>query len=82
MISKLDLEKPETYQDILIILGKNGILPEQFANKIVKMAGFRNILVHGYVDIEKSVIYDHLQHRLSDFDEFMKYIVRFLEKTR
>ncbi len=80
IISKLDLEKPETYQDILMILGKNGILPEDFTNKIVKMAGFRNILVHGYVDIKKSVIYDHLQQRLSDFDEFTKYIVKFLDK--
>ena len=82
MISKLDLEKPETYQDIVMILGKNGILPDSFAKKIVKMAGFRNILVHGYVDIKKSMIYDHLQERLSDFDEFMKYIVKFLEKDQ
>lgn len=78
IISKLNLEKPETYQDILLILGKNAILPENFTKQIVKMAGFRNILVNGYVDIKKSLVYEYLQNNLSDFDEFMQYIVKFL----
>jgi uncharacterized protein YutE (UPF0331/DUF86 family) len=79
MISRLEFKKPETYQDILLILGKNSILPVEFSEKIAKMAGFRNILVHGYTDIDKSIVYDHLKEDLTDFEKFIQYITQYLK---
>ena len=80
IISRLELKKPETYQDIFLILGKNSIIPEKFAKKVAKMAGFRNILVHGYIDIDETLVYEQILHGISDFEEFIRYILEFLKK--
>lgn len=79
MISRLEFKKPETYQDIPLILGKNSILPVEFSEKIAKMAGFRNILVHGYTDIDKSIVYVHLKEDLMDFEKFVRHITQYLK---
>lgn len=79
LISRLDLKKPEIYQDILLILGKNEILPIEFSEKIAKMAGFRDILVHGYIDIDETLVYNHLKEDLKDFDDFINYIIQYLK---
>ena len=79
MISRLEFKKPEIYQDIFIILGKNSIIPVKFSEKIAKMAGFRNILVHGYIDIDERMVYYHLKEDLADFEEFIKYIIQYLK---
>jgi uncharacterized protein YutE (UPF0331/DUF86 family) len=76
------LKKPEKLQDIFLILGENSILPKQFAKKVAKMAGFRNILVHGYSDIDENLVYDSLTQGLTDFEDFIKYILKFLENSQ
>lgn len=76
------MKKPEKLQDIFLILGENSILPKQFAKKVAKMAGFRNILVHGYSDIDENLVYDSLTQGLTDFEDFIKYILKFLENSQ
>ena len=55
IISTEGFEKPEDYKSVILILGKHKILPNNFASEFALIAGFRNILVHHYedVDIEK-----------------------------
>lgn len=38
IISTKDLEKPETYRDIILVLGKESVIPKDFSLKIAKMA--------------------------------------------
>ena len=45
------LEKPRDYYEAILRLGEVGILPMDFAQKLAPIAGFRNILVHSYLDI-------------------------------
>lgn len=42
------------------------------------MIGFRNVLVHGYVDIDRAVVYDVLQHRLGDLEALRRVFAQFL----
>ncbi len=62
------------YRDILLKMGKEGILPEDFVEKISGMAGFRNLLVHDYAEVEPERVYDFLKNRLGDFEEFMRHV--------
>lgn len=78
IISVENLEKPEDYRNILLILGKNKILPKDFAEQFSDAAGFRNILVHGYEDLEK--LYNYLQTKLEDFGKFAKFIAKHIEE--
>lgn len=66
------------YQGVIVKLGKHGVIPEDFANKIAGMAGFRNILVHEYTEIDTKIVYQNLQ-RLDDFDKFIGYIKDYLK---
>jgi len=72
----------EDYVDIIEKLGKRGVIPENFANKIRNMPGLRNILVHEYGVINIKKIYDILQNNLSDFEDFILYITEFLKKEK
>lgn len=70
---------PDDYGRLLVELGKRRIVPEEFARRVAPMAGFRNILVHEYLEIDLHEVYDALQNRLDDFRAFADYVMRFLE---
>ncbi len=80
IIAAEGFRKPETYREVIEILGKEGVLPQDFAIRFAPAAGFRNILVHAYSDIDVRKLYEFLQERLEDFDTFAMYISRYLEK--
>ena len=71
----------DDYSEIILKLGKYGIIPKDFAERILGMAGLRNILVHEYVRVDVARIYGYLKHNLADFTEFMSYTQKYLEKT-
>ncbi|MBU2565530.1 MAG: DUF86 domain-containing protein [Candidatus Thermoplasmatota archaeon] len=81
IISAERLRKPETYREIIEILGEKDILSKEFAEEFAPAAGFRNILVHGYADIDLDELYRYLQNNLKDFDKFSMFIARYLEKS-
>ena len=70
----------EEYVDIIDRLGERKIIPFDFAKNIRDMAGFRNILVHEYIEVDLKQVYQVLQNRLADFGEFIKYIRDYLKK--
>lgn len=79
IISSLQLQRPEKYRDIPYILARGKIIPEDFADVMGSMIGFRNLLVHDYASINLELVYKFLQTRLTDFKQFIEYIVRWLE---
>lgn len=79
IISALGFHPPETYSDIFEILGKENIIPVDFAQKIKTMAGFRNILVHDYIKVDNKLVFESLQ-KIDDFKKFAEYIFDFMEK--
>lgn len=80
IIAQEGFSKPEEYRDTILILGKEGVLPKQFAEKFAPAANFRNILVHDYLKLDLNKVYDHFTHDATDIELFLKHIVRYLEK--
>ena len=66
------------YTDVIVRLGTAGILPKPFSETIRQMAGFRNVLVHEYTEIDLKEVYRVLQENLSDFETFGKYVEVYL----
>lgn len=64
----------EDYVDVILKLGKHGIIPQDFSDQIKGMAGLRNILIHEYLKIDLNRLFDYLRYRLEDFAQFIKYI--------
>ena len=79
IISSLQLQRPERYRDIPYILARSGVIPRQFADTMASMIGFRNLLVHDYATINLKLVYEFLQTKLIDFEEFIRYIVEWLK---
>ncbi|RLE61904.1 MAG: hypothetical protein DRJ38_10645 [Thermoprotei archaeon] len=48
---------------------------------MASMIGFRNLLVHDYAAINLKLVYEFLQTKLTDFEEFIRQIVEWLERA-
>ena len=65
---------PGSTSDIFYILEKHKIIPSSMVEIMVKMCGFRNLIVHQYSDINYNIVYTIYQNQLIDFDEFLNEI--------
>lgn len=66
------------HSDIPTILAEQGHIDRETSERWIRMIGFRNILVHGYMDIDHRIVYDVLQHRLTDIEHLGQVFARFL----
>ena len=82
MISREKLKRPESYQEVFLILGEQAILPGNFAMKFAPSAGLRNRLVHMYAKIDIVKLHYYLQNNIGDIEQFGKYIAQYLIKHR
>lgn len=80
IIIDLDLNRPEDNYEAISILFENKIISDKLAQKLTKMIGLRNILVHEYGKINRKKIYEILKNQLKDLEEFKKQIIKFLKK--
>jgi len=71
----------EDYSGVIVRLGTAGILPVEFSKRIRPMAGFRNLLVHEYAEVDLKEVYRILRDHLDDFEDFGKHIEAYLSKT-
>jgi uncharacterized protein YutE (UPF0331/DUF86 family) len=68
------------YASAVDVLGELGVLPTEFTRRFRGIAGFRNVLVHGYLVVELERVHELLNAGLGDFVEFAKHIEVFLER--
>jgi len=74
IVSDLRLGEPRTNRELFDLLHRDGWLDAALAGSLRNMAGFRNVLVHGYDDVDLSVVRDVLGNHLVDFDSFVAAI--------
>lgn len=75
------LRRPEDNQDIFSVLAETKILSGKMADKLSGMANFRNILVHDYEKIDRSIVFEKLHKNLGDFLKFKTAVLRFVKRT-
>lgn len=68
----------ERARDLPAIFAEEGYIDEGLREKWSDMVGFRNVLVHEYVDINRRTVYDALQNNLQDVEELKRVFARFL----
>ena len=79
IISRNGYRVPEDYGDTFKVMSEEGAFDTEFALELIKMAKFRNRLVHLYWEIDDKMIYKILEGRLGDFNTFLNSIADFLE---
>ncbi len=77
-ISLRDFRKPTTIKEGFEILEEEKIISVELCEKMVKLAGFRNFIVHDYEKINYDIVYDVLQNKLQDIEDFILEIKKSL----
>jgi len=58
------------------LLHRDGWIEPGLTASLRNMAGFRNVLVHGYDDVDLGVVHDVLELHLVDLTEFVNAVRR------
>ena len=70
VVADLQLRVASTYAEIFDVLGDAGLLERNLREAMIRMARFRNILVHDYARIDPAVVVQILQGGIEDFRRF------------
>lgn len=68
---------PGTNAEALRLLGRHGVLDAALAESLARAVGFRNVLVHGYVDVDDDRVVAQLD-RAGDLDAFVAAVSRWI----
>ncbi|OGL00643.1 MAG: hypothetical protein A3E31_09365 [Candidatus Rokubacteria bacterium RIFCSPHIGHO2_12_FULL_73_22] len=74
IVSDERLGEPETNRELFDRLTRHGWLSADLGATMGRMAGFRNIVVHGYSGVNLEVVKDIVEHRLADLLAFVTAI--------
>ena len=80
LIAALKLPRRETAGDAFELLGREKIISPKLAKKMAGASGLRNVIVHGYRDMDYRLAYTDLDDKLNDLRQFAKEVWKFLEK--
>ncbi len=72
VIAYKKFRKPSTMGESFYILSEEKIISREFAEKLAKMVGFRNVVAHDYEEVDSGVVFNILHHELSDIENFIK----------
>ncbi len=68
---------PRDNADALRVLGAHGVLPIELSQRLGRAVGFRNVLVHEYVDVDDHVV----TARLGDPSDLADFVTAIAEWT-
>lgn len=78
IIADEDWEVPTSFGNTFRILSNHKVISPEMADIMASMAGFRNVLIHEYEDVDLKKVYEILTNRLSDFEDFSRQIIKYL----
>jgi uncharacterized protein YutE (UPF0331/DUF86 family) len=78
IVSDRRLGEPQTNRELFTLLERGGWISSDLRARLAAMAGFRNVLVHGYDDVDIEVVRDVVTSRLGDLEEYVAAIRRML----
>ena len=79
VVSDDRLGEPQTNRELFDLLARAGWIPPALADALRDMAGFRNVLVHGYDTVDLAIVRDVVEHHLDDLLAFAETIRRRLD---
>lgn len=76
IIADLELGEVSWQSDIPRVLAEHGYLSEELEKRWIQMIGFRNILVHEYLNIDRKLVYEVMKNSLGDFRDLIEVFAR------
>lgn len=69
-----------TYRDTFLLLAGLDVYPQEFADRIARSAGLRNIPVHDYNDADRKIVHASIKSCLQDYHRYAEYVRSFLDR--
>lgn len=79
IIASEGLSVPGTFAGVFEELGRDGRISTEVTSSMVALARFRNLLVHGYADVDDDRVVEILHARIGDLGAFRQEIASALE---
>lgn len=76
--SEWDIGAPASYAEVFDEMRRRKIITRAMTDRMIKMAGLRNRIVHEYEEIDHGKIFSFIKHDLRDFEVFLKAVARHL----
>jgi uncharacterized protein YutE (UPF0331/DUF86 family) len=73
-------KRPAGYEEVIRLLGEHRVISDELQAALAGLGGFRNVLVHGYLEIDEERVFKFLQRDSLAFREFANVIDRWLEQ--
>ncbi len=77
VIKKGKLGLPKESKESFEILARARVIPQELADKLKGMVGFRNIMVNQYQELDIKIMMDVIEHRLDDLVVFTTLVMEF-----
>ncbi len=77
IIKKGKLGLPKESKESFEILARARVIPQELADKLKGMVGFRNIMVNQYQELDIKIMMDVIEHRLDDLVVFTTLVMEF-----
>ena len=78
LVAALRLRSPESYAEAFLVLAESGLLPRELADQLVRMARFRNLLVHQYATVDDRQVVEILHTRVVDLEDYSRAVAAYL----
>ncbi len=66
---------PDTMSASFVLLEKEGLIAADLAERLRKMVGFRNIVVHHYETVDPKIVESIVSKHLGDLHDFSRIVV-------
>jgi len=78
IVADLRLNLPADNRELFEMLAEHKVLSKSLSARLTSMAGFRNILVHEYLEIDRKRVFGALKNDLGDFEKFIRAVSKLL----
>lgn len=81
IVSDERLGEPNTNAELFTLLMRRGLLSSELTARLRRMAGFRNLVVHGYAELDMRIVARVLADDLGDLEAFGAAIEAYLKSS-
>ncbi|MCX6030004.1 MAG: DUF86 domain-containing protein [Chloroflexi bacterium] len=81
IIAEQGWEIPDDYEQAVVILARHGVTPQELTAQLRGMAGFRNVLVHAYLEVDQDIVFAAATDHLADYEMFAQSVTAWLDST-
>jgi len=78
IVADLRLNLPADNRELFEMLAAHKVMSKSLSARLTSMAGFRNILVHEYLEIDRKRVFGALKNDLGDFEKFIRAVSKLL----